>query len=146
MHELYYMCFDKRFRGNKPPPEKPISRRTLYKYITIPKDPPLNGQLNQNGSNSDVPPTSNPFAQISTQNQSIIQEQPAPEIKRRQVHGKAEEDVERRSRSGTLPFIESTNVLQEMSTMRPGNGAMNRSQIRQQQHEIHHETDEEQKS
>lgn len=41
LHQLYQLCCTKRFRPNEVKEAPPISRKTLYKYLIIPKDEEL---------------------------------------------------------------------------------------------------------
>ena len=158
IHDLYQMCCEKRFLPY--PVEKlPVAPRiTLYKYLVIPKEgqptarqplpPPAavtssSPQTQQPKTpNYENRPTSNPFAQYSTAQPTNNDHQPPgpPEIKRRAV--RTEHDP--RPRSDTLPFLEHTEQLQPLSTMRSGNGSTTTRRVHHPKHD-HQEEEQQQR-
>jgi len=125
IHDLYQLCCSKRFTANAVEKLPPIPRRTLYKYLVIPKEgqqPPPTPKIEQPKTpDYETRPTTNPFAQHPIPLPSSNDQHP-PEIKRRITHNPTHTEHEIRPRSGTLPFIEHTEPLQYISTMRSGNG------------------------
>ena len=146
------MCCEKRFRPNEVDKLTPPPRTTLYKYLIIPKEGPTappSGSLPSHPpppvpkSYIDPPrtpteetrPTINPFVQRALPHSPQNEQQP-PEIKRRTSHSSSVTEHEMRPRSGTLPFIEQTEPLQQMSSMRSGHGAKTNRRI---QHAVVHD-------
>ncbi|CAF4190473.1 unnamed protein product, partial [Rotaria magnacalcarata] len=60
--------------------------------------------------------------------------QQPPEIKRRTFHNSSNTEREARTRFGTLPFLPQAEQLEQISTMRSGNGSVapRRDQFRPQ--------------
>ena len=123
IQELYELCCSKRFSANRVTKLVAPPRTTLYKYLIIPKEdqprPPPQPHMQQPQTpNYENRSTMNPFEQIKT-SQIFSTDQRPPEIKRRTVHT----EQEGRPRSGTLPFLQQTEQLQSLSSMRSGNGS-----------------------
>ncbi len=105
LHELYDSCCAKRFRRDPVSEEKPVRRPTLYKYLVIPKEEqtPSQAQLSQPKTpDLDSAPKTNPFA-------------PRSSSKDNQSSETLQSEPKRRSRSGTFPFIETTEAQQQLS-------------------------------
>jgi len=125
IQDLYQLCCSKRFTPNAVEKLAMPPRTTLYKYLVIPKEgqpPPPPPQTQQPKTpDYETRPTTNPFAQHPIP-PSSSNDQHRPEVKRRISHNLTNTEHEVRPRSGTLPFIEHSEPLQYISTMRSGNG------------------------
>jgi hypothetical protein len=137
IHDLYQMCCEKRFSAYPVQKLTPPPRTTLYKYLVIPKEgqPPRRPPQMQQPTtpNYETRPTTNPFEQftISQPTTDGHQPPPPPEIKRRTVYN----EHEARPRSDTLPFLEHTEQLQPLSTMRSGNGSTTTRRVYHPRHD-----------
>lgn len=147
IHDLYHLCCSKRFRANNVE-RMPIQlRTTLYKYLVIPKEgqppplPPIPAQIQQPKTPNYETRTTNPFKPHPTPQPSTDDQHP-PEVKRRISHNSSHTEHEPRPRSGTLPFLEHTEPLQHISTMRSGNGGL--TTTRRVHHPKYDEQEEEQ--
>jgi hypothetical protein len=131
IQDLYQLCCSKRFTPNAVEKLAMPPRTTLYKYLVIPKEgqpqpppppPPPASQIKQPKTpDYETRPATNPFAQHPMRQPSSSDQHP-PEIKRRISHNSAPTEHGIRQRSGTLPFLEHTEPLEHISTMRSGNG------------------------
>lgn len=146
IQELYQLCCVKRFSAKTVKKRVPPPRTTVYKYLIIPKEgkpsPPPEPQMQQPGTpNYETGPKTNPFRQPS-QSQMISTDQrlPPPEIKRRTVYT----EQQGRPRSDTLPFLEQTEQLQPLSSMRSGNGSTTARRVYHPKHDEQDEEEEEQ--
>jgi hypothetical protein len=130
IHDLYQLCCGKRFRPDPVQIRPAPARTTLYKYLVIPKEgqqpppppPPPPPQTSQPKTPTvETRPTTNPFAQQPLPEPPLNYQQP-PVIKRRISHNVSPTEQQIRPRSNTQPFIEHTEPLQHISTMKSGNG------------------------
>lgn len=142
IHDLYQLCCSKRFSAN--PVEKLAvpPRTTLYKYLVIPKEgqPPPPNALDEPPKTPtyETRPTTNPFAtQSKSHPPTTIYDQQPPEVKRRISHNSSSIEHEPRARSDTLPFLEQTEPLQHISTMRSGNQHNNNNNSISRRSQLH---------
>ena len=129
LHDLYQLCCEKRFTPKPVEKLQPLPRTTLYKYLVIPKEdqPPIPPPEIQQPKTPFVETgrSTNPFAYPSTY---LSPEHKPPDIKRRISHTSSQMEHGTRPRSGTQPFVEHTEELQHLSSMRSGNGGARRTQ------------------
>ena len=145
IQELYQLCCQKRFLAKIVPKLVPPPRTTVYKYLIIDKgkpSPPPAPEMQQPGTpNYETGPKTNPFTKFP-QSQMISTDQrlPPPEIKRRTVYT----EQQGRPRSDTLPFLEQSEQLQPLSSMRSGNGSTTTRRVYRPKHDEQEEEEEEQ--
>lgn len=144
IQELYQLCCKKRFLANPVTKIAPAPRTIVHKYLTNPDKikrprPPPESQMQQPGTpNYETGPRTNPF--IQSQMISTDQRLPPPEIKRRTVYT----EQPGRPRSDTLPFLEQPEQLQQLSSMRSGNGSTTTRRVYRPPHDEQEEEEEEQ--
>jgi hypothetical protein len=141
IHELYQICCAKRFLPFPVETLTPPPRTTLYKYLVIPKEgqqppPPPPPEIKEPKTpTEETQPSGNPFAQrYAPYPQS---DQQPPEIKRRTTQNSSFIEHETRPRSDTLPFINPTEQLEYISTMRSGGNGP--ATTRRNQHHSKHD-------
>lgn len=117
VHELYKMCCEKRFRPYEVTKEEPVFRRTLYKYLVIPKEskePPEPQVLQPETPNHETAPKTNPFAPRPLPRSSSSEDK-SSNRKQDKSRDTTENEIKKRSRSGTLPFVQALEGKQKTS-------------------------------